>query len=85
VDAGIVDDPNRVIRGTFTSVTDVVALDIDCSQREIDARPLIAVMAALMREPGVRCDANITPRDCGRRVAIGYDVDKRLHLGFPCL
>jgi len=54
VDAGIVDDPNRVIRGTFTSVIDVVALDIDCSQREIYidcsqreiyARPLIAVMA----------------------------------------
>ena len=36
-----------------------------------------------MREPGVRCDANITLRDCGRRVATGYDVDKRLHLGFP--
>jgi hypothetical protein len=45
VDAGIVDDPNRVIRGTFTSVIDVVALDIDCSQRDIDARPLIAIMA----------------------------------------
>jgi len=36
-----------------------------------------------MREPGVRFDANITPRDCGRLVATGYDVDKRLHLGFP--
>jgi hypothetical protein len=45
VDVGIVDDPNRVIRGNFASVIDVVALDIDCSQREIDARPLIAVMA----------------------------------------
>jgi hypothetical protein len=45
VDAGIVDDPNRAIRRTFTSVIDMVALDIDCSQREIDARPLIAVMA----------------------------------------
>jgi hypothetical protein len=39
VGAGIVDDPNRAIRGAFASVIDVVALDIDCSQREIGARP----------------------------------------------
>jgi hypothetical protein len=45
VDAGIVADPNHMIRGTFTSVIAVVALDIDCSQREIDARRLIAVRA----------------------------------------
>src|SRR5450755_3913004 len=36
-----------------------------------------------MRELGVRCDENIIPRDCGRLVAIGYDMDKRLHPGFP--
>jgi hypothetical protein len=58
VDAGIVDDPNRVIRGTFTSVIDVVALDIDCSQREIDAA-VNHRHGALMREPGVRCDAKL--------------------------
>jgi hypothetical protein len=36
-----------------------------------------------MREPGVRRDANVTLRDRGRLVATGYDLDKRLHLGFP--
>jgi hypothetical protein len=83
VDAGIVDDPNRVIRGTFTSVIDVVALDI-VSFTTRDRRAAVNRRhGALMREPGVRCDANITPCDCGRLVAAGYDVDKRLHLGFP--
>ena len=41
----LVDEPDRVISVAFTSVIDAVALDIGCSQREIDARPLIAVIA----------------------------------------